>query len=428
MTTLSTRPVAAPEISAGAGMGRPWDPPGPPSYGPRAWLAKRALQHLLGTLPVTVRLSTGEVYGGGGPAIEIIDPASFFARLGASPMIGLGESYMAGEWRSAPGTDLADALTPFAERLTDLVPAAFYRFRHAVLPRGLNPENTRHGARRNIERHYDLSNEMFAAFLDRSLSYSSALFDTLTPPPTTADLEAAQLRKVDAILDAAAVGPGSRVLEIGTGWGTLAIRAALRGAHVTTITISNEQAALAQQRVEAAAVSDRVEIALRDYRDQTGQFDAVVSVEMIEAVGEKYWPTYFTAIDSLLAPGGRAAIQAILLDHRRYLATRDTYTWIHKYIFPGGLLPSVQAVEEVVDRHTSLGITGISTMGQHYGHTLRLWREQFLANWPSVRGAVFDETFRRMWEFYLAYCEAGFRAAYLDVAQLTLQRAASDGR
>jgi cyclopropane-fatty-acyl-phospholipid synthase len=287
---------------------------------------------------------------------------------------------MAGEWVAAPGTDLADALTPFAERLTDLIHPGLYKLRHAVLPRGLNPENDQHGARRNIEAHYDLSNEMFASFLDPSLSYSSALFDRLDPAPTTADLEPAQLRKVDAILDAAEVRTGSRVLEIGSGWGTLAIRAAQRGAHVTTLTLSREQAALAQERVDAAGMNDRVEIALRDYREQTGSFDAIVSVEMIEAVGEKYWPTYFKAIDDLLAPGGKVAIQAILLDHDRMLATRHTYTWLHKYTFPGGMLPSVTAIEQTLAGHTSLRPADLRPMGQHYAHTLRLWREQFLAS------------------------------------------------
>jgi cyclopropane-fatty-acyl-phospholipid synthase len=428
MTTLETQGTTGPESPAGPDDNASWGLPAAPAYGLRGRAAKRVLARVLRKVPVTARLATGEVYGAGGPpSIGVTDPEAFYARLGASPLIGLGESYMAGEWSAARGTDLADALTPFAERLTDLIPPLFYRLRHAVLPRGLNPENTKHGARQNIERHYDLSNDMFASFLDPSLSYSSALFETLEPAPVLADLEAAQLRKVDAILDAAGVGEGSRVLEIGTGWGTLAIRAAQRGAHVTTITISTEQAELAQQRVDAAGVSERVEIALRDYRDQEGQFDAVVSVEMIEAVGEKYWPTYFSAIDSLLAPGGKVAIQAILLDHHRYLATRDTYTWIHKYIFPGGLLPSVKAIEQVVGEHTRLAVTEVSPMGQHYAHTLRLWREKFLASWPGIAELGFGETFRRMWEFYLAYCEAGFRAGYLEVAQIRLARPDAGG-
>jgi len=403
--------------------------PAPPSYGVRGKIAKRVLSRILRKVPVTALLASGEQYGDGRtPIIEVTDPDAFFARLAHSPMIGLGESYMAQEWRVAPGTDLADALAPFAARLTDLIKPSFYRLRHVVLPRSMSSEeNTKQGARKNISRHYDLSNDMFEQFLDPSLSYSSALFDTLDPAPTADQFEEAQLRKVDAILDAAAVRHGSRILEIGTGWGTLAIRAAQRGAHVTTLTISKEQADLAQERVNAAGVSHLVDIALRDYRDQTGEFDAIVSVEMIEAVGEKYWPTYFKAIDSLLAPGGKVALQAILLEHHRMVATRNTYTWIHKYIFPGGLLPSTEAIESVLAEHTTMRTSQVTPLGQHYAHTLRLWREQFLANWPTVEGLGFDETFRRMWEFYLAYCEAGFRAGYLDVAQITIERPRSTG-
>ena len=400
--------------------------PPAPAYRLRAAAARRVLRRVVSDVPVSVRLAGGEVYGAplgdDRPVLDVLAPERFFARLGQSPMIGIGEAYMAGEWAPAGGTDLADALTPFAERMTSLLPAGFYRLRHAVLPRGRNPRNTLTGARRNIEAHYDLSNDMFAVFLDPTMSYSSALFESLDRPPTAADLEAAQLRKVDAILDAAGVRPGSRVLEVGTGWGTLAVRAAQRGAEVTTLTISAEQAELARRRVAAAGVGERVDVALRDYRQQTGSFDAVVSVEMVEAVGEEYWPTYFGQVDRLLAPGGTAAIQSILLPHDRMLATRDTSTWIQKYIFPGGLLPSVEAISGVLRAHTSLRLAAIAPMGAHYGHTLRLWREKFLAGRPEVRALGFDETFLRMWEFYLAYCEAGFRAGYLDVAQLTLTR------
>ncbi len=400
--------------------------PAPPSYGFRGVVARKVVQRILRGLPVTARLSTGEVYGAPlsdrRPVLDVGRPAAFFARLGHSPMIGIGESYMAREWSVGEGTDLADALAPFAERLTDLIKPVFYNLRHTVLPRGLNPVNTKDGAKKNIEAHYDLSNEMFQQFLDPTLSYSSALFDTLDTRPTLADLEGAQLSKVDAILDSAGVRSGSRVLEIGTGWGTLAIRAAERGATVTTVTLSVEQAELAQQRVDAAGVADRVEVAVRDYRDQVGEFDAVVSVEMIEAVGEEFWPEYFRKIDSLLAPGGKAAIQAILIAHDRLVATRHTYTWIHKYIFPGGMLPSTDAISQVTRRHTSLHVSNIRPMGLHYAHTLRLWRERFVSNWQQVQALGFDDRFCRMWEFYLAYCEAGFRTGYLDVAQIRIER------
>jgi cyclopropane-fatty-acyl-phospholipid synthase len=384
------------------------------------------IKRILHGVPVTARLSTGEVYGAPlgehRPVLEVTRPEAFFARLGHSPMIGIGESYMAREWSTGEGTDLADALAPFAERLTDLIKPVFYNLRHTVLPRGLNPANTKDGAKRNIEAHYDLSNEMFMQFLDPTLSYSSALFDSLDTPPVLADLESAQLAKVDAILDSAGVTQGSRVLEIGTGWGTLAIRAAERGATVTTVTLSVEQAALAQARVDAAGVAEHVEIAVRDYRDQDGLFDAIVSVEMIEAVGEEFWPEYFQKIDSLLAPGGKAAIQAILIAHDRLVATRNTYTWIHKYIFPGGMLPSTDAIGQVTRKHTSLHVSNIRPLGLHYAHTLRLWREQFVTNWQGVQALGFDDRFCRMWEFYLAYCEAGFRTGYLEVAQIRIER------
>ena len=400
--------------------------PAPPTYGVRGAVARAVVKRILRGLPVTARVSDGEVYGAplsaGRPLLEVTRPQAFFARLGHSPMIGIGESYMAREWSVGAGTDLADALAPFAERLTDLIKPVFYNLRHTVLPRGLNPANTKDGAKKNIEAHYDLSNEMFQQFLDPTLSYSAALFETLDPAPTLADLERAQLAKVDAILDSAGVVAGSRVLEIGTGWGTLAIRAAERGATVTTVTLSVAQAGLAQQRVDAAGVADRVEVAVRDYRDQDGQFDAVVSVEMIEAVGEEFWPEYFRTIDALLAPGGRAAIQAILIAHDRLVATRNTYTWIHKYIFPGGMLPSTDAIRQVTRKHTSLHVSNIRPMGLHYAHTLRLWRERFVTNWQGVQALGFDDRFCRMWEFYLAYCEAGFRTGYLDVAQIRIER------
>jgi cyclopropane-fatty-acyl-phospholipid synthase len=400
--------------------------PAPPTYGVRGAVARAVVKRILRGLPVTARVSDGEVYGAplsaGRPLLEVTRPQAFFARLGHSPMIGIGESYMAREWSVGAGTDLADALAPFAERLTDLIKPVFYNLRHTVLPRGLNPANTKDGAKKNIEAHYDLSNEMFQQFLDPTLSYSAALFETLDPAPTLADLESAQLAKVDAVLDSAGVAAGSRVLEIGTGWGTLAIRAAERGATVTTVTLSVAQAALAQQRVDAAGVADRVEVAVRDYRDQDGQFDAVVSVEMIEAVGEEFWPEYFRTIDALLAPGGRAAIQAILIAHDRLVATRNTYTWIHKYIFPGGMLPSTDAIRQVTRKHTSLHVSNIRPMGLHYAHTLRLWRERFVTNWQGVQALGFDDRFCRMWEFYLAYCEAGFRTGYLDVAQIRIER------
>jgi cyclopropane-fatty-acyl-phospholipid synthase len=289
-------------------------------------------------------------------------------------------------------------------------------------------ENTIDGARRNIRHHYDLSNDLFAQFLDESMTYSSALFDRGPGPAeaTSADLAAAQRRKIDRLLDHAGVGDGTRVLEIGTGWGELAIRAARRGARVHSITISVEQRDLALRRVTEAGVADRVAIDLCDYRlvePLDGKaYDAVLSVEMIEAVGERYWPAYFATMDRLLAPDGRVGLQAITMPDDRMRAARRTYTWLQKYIFPGGVIISAEAVGRVLAAHTRLRVRERYAFGQHYAATLRLWRERFCAKAAAVAALGFDETFRRTWEYYLAYCEAGFTTGHLDVQQFILDR------
>ncbi|MCW2562680.1 MAG: Cyclopropane-fatty-acyl-phospholipid synthase, partial [Mycobacterium sp.] len=212
---------------------------------------------------------------------------------------------------------------------------------------------------------------------------------------------------------------GSRVLEIGTGWGELSLRAAARGAHVHSITLSAEQQRLARDRVAAAGLSDRVDIDLCDYRDVYGRYDAVLSVEMIEAVGYRFWPTYFSALDRLVMPGGRVAIQAITMPHDRMLATRNTYTWIQKYIFPGGMLPSTEAILGITERHTRLRTVDMFSLRPHYAETLRLWRERFVECRDAVAALGFDDVFQRMWDLYLAYSEAGFSSGYLDVYQWT---------
>ncbi|MGH3496798.1 MAG: class I SAM-dependent methyltransferase [Nocardioidaceae bacterium] len=400
---------------------------GAPRVPAKARVAKSIVHRAVNRLPVRVVFPDGTVWGRGGldaPEMALVRPAALFARLGADVKIGLGEAYMVGDWTTGRGTDLADLLTPFAQRLTDLVPRPLQTFRALVEARiPAHEENTVAGARTNISRHYDLSNDLFEEFLDPSLTYSSAWFPDQIEGPQDLDLETAQDRKIDGILDYAHVGDGTRLLEIGSGWGTLAIRAARRGAHVTTITISQQQYDLACSRFDDEGVSDRVEILLRDYRDVTGQFDAIVSVEMIEAVGEKYWPTYFATLDRLLAPGGRAAIQAITMEHARMLATRRSYGWIHKYIFPGGLIPSLKAIDDTLADHTGLRVLERRDLGWHYAQTLKQWRERFLDHWPAISGLGFDLTFQRMWEFYLAYCEAGFRTRYLGVSQLSIGRA-----
>jgi cyclopropane-fatty-acyl-phospholipid synthase len=235
------------------------------------------------------------------------------------------------------------------------------------------------------------------------------------------DLAEAQRRKVAAILDLAGVSEGTRVLEIGTGWGELCLQAAARGATVRSITLSEEQLALATERVAEAGFSERVRIDLCDYRAVEGEYDAVVSVEMIEAVGWRHWTSYFSAIERVLAPGGKVAIQAITMPHARMLATRDTYSWITKYIFPGGFLPSIPALEEAAGE-AGLSLRVEAALGLHYAETLRQWDVRFRAADDEVTALGFDDTFRRMWHFYLEYCRAGFAAGYIDDHHLLLTR------
>lgn len=384
----------------------------------RTAVAERIVRRALAKLPVRARLAGVEDIGLGGPLMDIRDPDAFFGRIGASGLIGFGESYMAGEW-DAP--DLVAVLTVLADNAAELVPASLQRLRSLWALRKPSAQlNTPEGSRENISHHYDLSNDLFALFLDETLSYSSAVFRGF--PAEQALLPAAQHRKIDRLLDAAGVREGTRLLEIGTGWGELALRAAARGARVTTVTLSAEQRELARTRIREAGFADRVEVRLCDYRQVTGDYDAIVSVEMIEAVGEEFWPVYFQTLDRLLAPGGRVALQAITMPDDRLRASRSTYTWIHKYIFPGGLLPSVEAIERVTTEHTRLRTAQRIGYGAHYAETLRLWRERFTERSAEVDALGFDAVFRRMWTFYLAYSEAGFRSGYLDVQQLLLTR------
>ncbi|MFF0066211.1 class I SAM-dependent methyltransferase [Streptomyces sp. NPDC005279] len=384
----------------------------------RTAAAERLVVRALGRLPLRVRLAGGRPIGLGGPFMEVHDPQAFFRRIGAGGLIGFGESYMAGEWEAR---DLVGVLTVLAEHVATLIPEPLQRLRGAWAPtRPAEHRNSSEGSRANISHHYDLSNELFALFLDRTMSYSSALFRGF--PAEQNLLPAAQYRKIDRLLDLAQVGSGTQLLEIGTGWGELAIRAAQRGARVLTVTLSGEQQELARRRVHEAGLADRVTVLLRDHRKVLGRYDAIVSVEMVEAVGEEFWPEYFMTLDRLLAPGGRIALQSITMPHERLLASRTTFTWIQKYIFPGGLLPSTEAIEQVVTGCTGLRVAARDGFGPHYAETLRLWRERFAERAAAVGALGFDETFRRMWTFYLAYSEAGFRSGYLDVQHMLLTK------
>ncbi|CAM3631516.1 Cyclopropane-fatty-acyl-phospholipid synthase [Tsukamurella ocularis] len=364
------------------------------------------------------------------------DPDAVHRRIGTSRLIGFGEAYVAGEWDSP---DLVAALTALAERMPDLVPQWLQAVRRvAATARPGTEVGTPDHVQDNVSHHYDLSNELFARFLDETLTYSSALFSPVEIPdgapgvtragdpgrPHWPALADAQRAKIDRLLDAAGVGPGTRLLEIGTGWGELCLRAAARGAVVRSVTLSTEQRTLALERIAAAGLADRVQVDLLDYRRIDGVYDAVVSVEMIEAVGAAHWNEYFGTLARLVAPHGRIAVQAITMPHDRMLASLRTYTWIQKYVFPGGMLPSTEAVAGSA-RTAGLAVRSRHRFGAHYAHTLRLWRERFLADPDSFPPPADSPEFRRLWEFYLAYSEAGFASGYIDVQQIVLAPEAS---
>jgi cyclopropane-fatty-acyl-phospholipid synthase len=421
--------------------------------GPRAAVsavvARRLFLGAVSRLPVTVSVAATRpgcsttVIGQGGPAMTVHRPDEFFARLGRDHLIGFGEAYLTGAWDAE---DLGGFLAVLAADLPRLIPPSLQRLRGLVVRRPpLTQRSTQENSRSNIAHHYDLSNELFETFLDETLTYSSPLFDTSidrsvgpggtvlhaaapAPDAPAESLGEAQARKLERLLDRTGVGAGTRVLELGTGWGELAIRAARRGATVRTITLSSEQQALAQERIAAAGFAHRVTVELLDYRAvSTGarsdeRYDAVLSVEMIEAVGHDFWTTYFQTIDRVLAPGGRVGIQAITMRHDRMLATRNTHTWINKYIFPGGFLPSTEAIEQITSQRTTLRMVERLTFGSHYAETLRRWDNAFMVAADRIRDLGFDETFQRMWHFYLEYSRGGFASGYIDVQQLVLAR------
>jgi cyclopropane-fatty-acyl-phospholipid synthase len=410
------------------------DLPAPPPSAARARVARAIVTRAARKLPFVMRgpgcgacRPPGPPSATGKPVLRLNRPETFCQRVGSAGLVGLGEAYQAGDWDS---DDLAGLLAVLAAGVDTILPRPLQWVRgHRVARRRPPAETpTSDGARRNARHHYALPNDLFLAFLDDTMCYSSAIFETGPGGAlvaTEAALADAQRRKLDRLLDLAGVTAGSKVLEIGTGWGELPVRAARRGATVHTLTNMAEHAAQARERAERRGVSGQIEIELGDYRDLTappGGYDAIVSVEMVEAVGRAYWPVYFGLLDRLLAPGGRIGLQCMTMPHHRMLMTNMTHTWIDKYIFPGGLIPSERALRETLARHTSLRVGDQYTFGRHYRETLRIWRETFSRNWPAVQALGFDETFRRTWNFYLAYCEAGFASGYLDVHQFLLIR------
>lgn len=339
---------------------------------------------------------------------------AFYRLVAANGSVGAGEAYMDGHWECDDLVGLVRLLVRNRD-LLDGMETGVARVGGWAM-RGWNAlrRNTRDGSRRNIAAHYDLGNDFFSLFLSPDLMYSSALFER-----DEESLEVASTRKLDRICELLALRPGDRVVEIGTGWGGFALHAARHyGCHVTTTTISREQHALASARIAQAGLQDRVTLLLQDYRDLEGTYDKLVSIEMIEAIGAQYLETYFGKLGSLLAPDGIALVQAITIEDHRYVQARDSVDFIKRFIFPGSFIPSITAILQAKTAASDLQLLQQDDFGPSYARTLRVWRERFLAQLTEVRRQGFDRRFERMWEFYLAYCEGGFRERSIGVSHL----------
>lgn len=330
--------------------------------------------------------------------------------------IGLAEGYMDGDWTTPDLTAVVEFGVRNAEALSGRLAGNWLAKGLAALRHRLRA-NSRSGSRRNIAYHYDLGNAFYGEWLDETMTYSSALF---TAPGL--DLGDAQREKYRRIVDTLGIRPGDQVLEIGCGWGGFAQFAAqVAGARVTAITISAEQAHFARERMRAAGLDDRVDIRFIDYRDVSGTFDKIVSIEMLEAVGEEHWPAYFRTLHDRLKPGGAALVQVITVPDERFATYRRRVDFIQRYIFPGGMLLSPGRIR-AAGAAAGLALREIHAFGQSYAETLRRWNEHFQARWDRIRALGFDERFRRMWTYYLNSCEACFRGGATDVGQFLLVR------
>jgi cyclopropane-fatty-acyl-phospholipid synthase len=372
-----------------------------------------------GTLTVEVPSGERRTFVGAAPGPEAhvhFRDWDALKRLFAEGSVGFADSYIAGHWET---TDLA-ALIELAARNRlgarreiqgHKLSRGLHKLAHSLRP------NSRSGSRRNIAAHYDLGNDFYTSWLDDTLTYSSGVF-----PTEDATLEEAQRQKYRQLVDMIDPKPGERLLEIGCGWGGFAEYAAReRGVDVTSITISREQFRYASERVQRAGLGNQVSVQLVDYRDVQGRFDHLVSIEMFEAVGEKYWPAFFDKVAQTVRPGGRAALQVITIKEDVFESYRHTPDFIQTHIFPGGMLPSLTAFREQVGR-AGLKVLNEAFYAEHYARTLRLWRERFEVAADRLRFDGLDDRFRRLWRYYLAYCEAGFRARTIDVMQVALSR------
>ena len=354
-----------------------------------------------------------------GPVGEIrIHNSDCFARLVREGDLGFCDAYLEGWWSTPDLQALMDFLHSDNDMLYDGFPGMglvrlYERTRHWLR------RNTRAQAKKNISYHYDLGNDFYGLWLDDTMTYSSALFET-----GQESMEAAQTAKYASMVDRMGVTPGDHVLEIGCGWGGFAEYAAkIRGLRVTGLTISREQLKFARKRIEKAGISDMVDLKLQDYRDETGTYDGVASIEMFEAVGEKYWPAYFNTVHDRLRPGRHATLQIITVEDHRFDAYRKGVDFIQKYIFPGGMLPSPSALRQQVER-AGMVVRNSFEFGDSYSQTLRRWHDRFNDRWDQVAGLGFDDRFRRMWNFYLTSCAGAFLVGNCNVTQITIARPA----
>ena len=352
-----------------------------------------------------------------GPLAEMrVHNPEIFARLIREGDLGFSEAYVDGWWSSPDLQAFMDFVHHDNEELYDGFPGmgfvrAYERLRHWM------NRNHRRQARRNISHHYDLGNEFYALWLDETMTYSSALFET-----GQESLEKAQIAKYASLIDQMGVQPGDHVLEIGCGWGGFAEYAAKeRGLRITGLTLSREQLKYAEERIEKAGLSHLVDFKLQDYRDERGRYDGIASIEMFEAVGEKYWPVYFDTVHDRLRPGAQATLQIITVEDRRWETYRKGVDFIQKYIFPGGMLPSPKILHREIER-AGLNVEKCIGFGESYSQTLRRWHEDFNVKWDQISEIGFDRRFRRMWNFYLTSCAGAFRSGNCDVVQITIAR------
>ncbi|MCC0035920.1 MAG: class I SAM-dependent methyltransferase [Hoeflea sp.] len=383
----------------------------------KAKMALRGLVHM-GHGRLSIRMPDGrtvliEGRAEGPEATLILHNWNLAHRALTGGTIGVAESYIDGDWESPDVTAFLELFLVNVEVGDTLAGGARGIARVVELIRHWLRSNSRAQAKKNISAHYDLGNAFYSKWLDETMTYSSALYQD-----GANDLAGAQTAKYRALAQAAGLKAGDHVLEIGCGWGGFAEYAASEiGCRVTGLTISREQLAFARQRIEKAGLSDKVDLRFQDYRDETGRYDGVVSIEMFEAVGEKYWPTYFSKVRECLKPGGRAGLQIITIKPEAYQAYRANPDFIQRYVFPGGMLPTENHLNSLGEA-AGLEMVGHRAFGPDYGRTLAEWRQRFWNAWEEIQPMGFDLRFKRLWEFYMYYCEAGFRSGHINVRQV----------